>query len=679
MLMKRSNCIIIFILLLLSCTFVYGQREIASLDGEWNFYKGDDDTMELKFLPWEKVMVPHSWNAEDCRNVDYYRGPGLYTKIFSLPKNFNFGKRLFIRFEGVNNKVQVFLNKRFVDSHKGAFNAFCMEITPYVKAEYNTLLVRVDNSRDNNIPPTSGDFPMFGGIDRSVSLIQADPLCILPLEPGASGVYIRQTEVNDRKATLDITTKILNAYMDEKEVQVKITLFDHLNQPVKSMVKDLKAPFGGIATSKHTLEIENPVLWNGRSNPYLYRAFFEVIDKSVVVDTLSKYVGLRYFHIDPKKGFFLNGKPYEIRGVNKYQDRQGKGSAMSREEIEEDIDLILEMGANAVRTPYYPHSDYFYSLCDQYGILVWTENPLIDGVGHSSEFQYNMIFQLRETINQHYNHPSIIFWGLFSELKGKDDPLSLVANLNEIVRRMDPERLIVATSDVEGRQENLIPDLFACNVYPGWNSGKPEEMKLLLQKWNKSLGEKGIGIGEYGAGASIHQHEPDRKEAPDPAGKWHPEEWQATVHEISHKQIEKSPFVWGSFIWSMFDSANPGKNAGDTEGLDDRGLVTYDRKVKKDAFYYYKARWSKDPFAYITSRRFTEHTNKKTDIKIYSNCKKLRLFINGADKGEKSGKDGIFIWKNVQLDEGSNLVYTKGTGSEEGISDQCLWELKPGK
>jgi beta-galactosidase len=428
--------------------------------------------------------------------------------------------------------------------------------------------------------------------------------------------------------------------------------------------------------------VPKPHLWNGRKDPYLYKAVVELRSTNRVVDSVEQPLGLRFYSVDPDKGFFLNGKPYHLHGVDKHQDRFNKGWAVSEADLDEDISLIKEMGCTVVRCAHYQHSDYFYSLCDQVGILVWAEIPQVNEIQDTPQFEETSRNQLLDLIRQNVNHPSIFVWSLFNEIrgsKGSDDPHRELQDLKTVANGEDPTRPAIAATCISNLPEmNKIPELLGWNIYPGWYSGwgTKEDFGKVLDEHRLDSRQGGICISEYGAGANVNQHEQNPKQ-PVTTGQWHPEEWQAEVHEAAWAAIKARPFVWGSFVWNMFDFAVSTRHEGGIPGRNDKGLVTYDRKTKKDAFYFYKANWSEEPALYITDRRFTERTNKVTDVKIYSNAKQVELLLNGALLGKQNDATNcVFVWKNVQLERGENRVQARADNSGTNLTDSCVWTLQ---
>lgn len=666
----RTKLIIFVIVSLFPLSQISAQlRHHYLLDREWDFRSEKDGTNSA----WEKVTVPHTWNATDGMTPEYYRGTGEYRyHLKVVPEMLK--KRAFLRFEAVSQVADVFVNGTKAGSHKGAFNAFCFEITSLIKKGENLLEVKVSNRPDNDIAPLAGDFTIFGGIYRPVSLLLLPKTCITPLDYASPGVYIHQDKVDSDEAELSIVTKV-NSNRAVKGLAVRTRIFNDRGEQVgNSTTQQEPSVTNENVEFVNKLNVRHPILWNGLKKPHLYRVHIEVLKGNTVIDTLSQYTGLRYCTVDANKGFFLNGKPYKIKGVNRHQDREGKGWAITNKEHREDMELIKEIGANGIRLAHYPHSDFFYSLCDREGMLVWAEIPLVGKASPTPAFTENIKMQLTELIRQNFNHPSIFCWSLFNELS-EGDVKDLIQELNDLAHKEDPGRFTVAAANIEKRPENVITDLMAYNTYPGWYWAQPSVMKSSVAHWNRLIGSKGICVSEYGAGANIWHHQQDVKSSPKTDGVFHPEEWQAIVHEQNYQAISSSDFVWGSFVWNMFDFASASRDEGDIQGLNDKGLVTYDRKVKKDAFYFYQSVWSEQPVLHIASRRDIARREPVTDIKIYSNCDNVRLKVNGQDCGSPAREGSIYIWKNISLRKGENRIEATGNRGPSGVSDQCKWVL----
>jgi len=398
-----------------------------------------------------------------------------------------------------------------------------------------------------------------------------------------------------------------------------------------------------------------------------------------LVDKVEQSLGLRFFAIDPEKGFFLNGQPYSLHGVNRHQDMMNKGWAISEADMDLDLALLKEIGATVVRCAHYQHCEYFYSLCDRAGILVWAELPQVDLIHDSPEFENTSRGQLLDLIRQNINHPAIFTWSIGNEIQngGADDPHGELQNLNRVAHGEDPTRpTTMAACRTKLTQMNKITDTLGWNLYFGWYYGTKEDWGRELDQRKNSSHNGGFAVSEYGAGANTIQHEQNPKPAK-ARGPWHPEEWQSEIHESAWAAIKSRPFVWGSFVWVMFDFALDTRHEGSQPGLLDKGLVTRDRQIKKDAFFFYKANWSDEPVLYLTSRRFTERTNATTNVKIYSNAKQVELLLNGTSLGKNdTAANGVFVWPEIKLVPGKNHLEARAQKDGQNLSDECFWTLK---
>ncbi|WP_334319165.1 GDSL-type esterase/lipase family protein [Termitidicoccus mucosus] len=660
-----------------------GPRVRTILDADWRFIK-QDVAPDADSSGWQTVSIPHTWNAEDGMKRGYYRGPGWYAREFSLPEAGE-GRRVFVRFQGVSTVADVYLNGEHLGQHRGAFGAFCFEITPWVRrgGAKNVLRVRADNSRFDDIAPWSGDFLVSGGIYREVEIIETSTVCLSPLDLGSPGVYLRQIEATRERAVLEVSALVSNGGPSGADAEVRVVLMDAAGNKLAGRSEISVVPAGETIINKQTVTLANPHLWDGVRDPYLHTARIEIRQNGLVVDAVEQPVGFRTITHDYEKGIILNGRPYPVRGVNRHQDREGKGWAISKEDKDEDMRLIKDMGATAVRLAHYPHDTYFYDLCDREGLLVWAELALVNHVKDTDAFKQNVLTQFREMVGQHGNHPSIAMWSLYNELvpavAKAGEPL--IQELHRIAKAEDPNRFTVAAPyrlTPEGPLRSTT-DLLAFNAYPGWYD-YPGERTLAewFEDWLRSGGRRGIGLSEYGAGASILHHEELPCPRPYHLSPWHPEEYQSQIIEADYKQINETPGVWGSFVWNMFDFACPSRDEGDRPGNLDKGIVTYDRRVAKDAYYFYKANWNPEPMVYITSRRFTERRVAATTVKVYSNCDEVELFINGRSQGVKRpGAYKIAQWEGVPLDEGRNAVSARARRGGREITDACAWTRLP--
>jgi len=679
MFLARVHCVVIALLGL--CSILHAERLETVLRDGWRFQQGDPaaaETTGFKDNEWNFLSIPHTWNHADeplkeSENGRYLRGPGWYRRTLEFSENPS-SDRTFLRFEAASLLADVYLNGTKLGQHRGGFTAFTFEITDVMKPGPNLLAVRVDNTCYGDIAPLSGDFTIFGGLYRSVHLLKTGPFCISPLVHGSRGIRIRQSKVSHERATVSVTALLSNKYADVKSFTLRTSV---LNSAGKAVAVQKLHLLSNAVSADTTLNIVNPHLWNGIADPYLYSVQVELIVDDKVVDRIIEPLGLRFFSFDKDKGFILNGRPCRLRGVCCHQDFGDKGWAAEKEDMDRDMVFIREIGANAIRLAHYPHSDYFLQLCDRYGIIAWSEIPLVNMIGKAEGFAATSTQQLQEMIAQLGNHPSIVTWGLWNELQGGAPALPMISKLNDLAHSLDPTRPTTAAS-FSGSQKwcpsvTKVTDLLAINTYQGWYRGMPEGMNNALDRFHEFAPNQPLGVSEYGAGASIRQHEQGMTQRPAPRGPWHPEEWQAIVHEAHWKAIKSRPFIWGSFIWNMFDFASAGRKEGDMPGINDKGLVTRDRKVKKDAFYFYKASWSLEPVVYITSRRDDIRKEACTPLKVYSNTDHLKLTLNGEDLSAGQHDGVIYQWKEITLQQGKNVLDATAERGGKTITDRVTW------
>lgn len=676
----RLSRLLSTVLLVLNCISLSAQRQDILLNDNWRFRFSHQVQKGTEV----RVDLPHTWNAQDALSgkMDYKRGIGNYEKKIFVRPEWK-GKRLFIRFEGVNSIADVFVNRRHIGEHRGGYGAFIFEITDkVVYGKENSILVRVNNGEQLDIMPLVGDFNFYGGIYRDAHLLVTDETCISPLDYASSGVRLIQDSVSHEYAKVRALVELSNGNNIEQNVELKICLMDG-KRVVKEEMKKVTLPGNSTVNQELVFEINKPHLWNGRQDPFLYQAEVSLYRNNELVDCLTQPLGLRFYRIDPDKGFFLNGKHLPLRGVCRHQDRSEVGNALRSQHHDEDAALMLEMGVNAVRLAHYPQATYFYDLMDKNGIIVWAEIPFIGPGGYddkgfvnSPAFRANGKEQLKELIRQHYNHPSICVWGLFNELTQiGDNPVEYIKELNVLAHQEDTTRPTTSASNQMGNL-NFITDAIAWNRYDGWYGGTPADLGKWLDGMHKKHPEICIGISEYGAGASIY-HQQDSLTKTIPTSWWHPENWQTYYHIENWKTISSRPYVWGSFVWNMFDFGAAHRTEGDRPGINDKGLVTFDRKVRKDAFYFYKANWNKEePMLYLAGKRNIVRSRQLQTITAFTNQSEAELFVNGKSYGKvKADQYAILEWKNVELQPGENDIKVISTNKKLPLSDSFRCRL----
>ena len=595
-------------------------RESICLNREWSFL-GPTGAVET-------VDVPHTWNNVDGQDGgnDYWRGTCTYQKRFPLPPFDPDTQAVYLEFQGVNATADVKLNGQSVIHHDGGYSTFRAEVTALLREE-NHLEVKVDNSVNDRVYPQKADFTFYGGIYRDVKLLIVHKTHFDLDYFGGPG--------------LRITPKV-----DGTDAKVRVQSWANVTEPQVAVA--LTDAQGNVVAEGEgadvTLTIRDVHLWDGLDDPYLYTATLRLLEDGKAVDEISSAFGVRTFRMDPKEGFFLNGRRYPLHGVSRHQDRKGLGNALTREHHDEDMALIREIGANTIRLAHYQHDQYFYDLCDRYGMIVWAEIPYISE--HLPNGRENTISQMKELITQNYNHPSIVTWGLSNEItistKKKADMLDNHRVLNDLCHQMDDTRpTTLACYAVCGpfNRSAHISDLVSWNLYLGWYIPGLFLNDLWISFFHLVYPKRCLGYSEYGAEGmpNLHSSKPRRED--------HTEEYQAHYHEYMLKCFQRHPYLWATHVWNMFDFAADARDQGGEPGMNHKGLVTFDRKIKKDSFYLYKAHWSKEPFVHICSRRYVDRPESSTTVKIYSNQPKVALYANGAPVGESSGKDHIFTFQ----------------------------------
>ena len=589
-------------------------RYITNFNSDWEFLLHSDDN-------WEKVTLPHTWNNLDGQDGgnDYYRGKCTYRKTI-LKKDLPLGEEHYLEINGANLSSVVYLNGEKLKSHDGGYSTYRVRLKDL--RDENILEVTVDNSPSDRVYPQTADFTFYGGLYRDVRLISL-PSSHFSLENlGTPGIKATP----DVKGTLDVEVEVDGDYDS-----ILYTLLDREGKVVTEE---------NSRETKVTLSVPSPHLWNGRKDPYLYYIKAELLKGEERLDEVGSEIGFRSFRIDPERGFILNGEEYPLRGVSRHQDRKDKGNAISKEDHEEDMALIMEVGANTIRLAHYQHDQYFYHLCDKNGIVVWAEIPYISQ--HMSQGRENTISQMKELITQNYNHPSIVVWGLSNEITMGDpkDPDMLENHriLNDLCHTMDKTRLTTsAMLTVCGIDEEIvhISDVVSYNHYFGWYGGEVSMNGPWFDAFHKKYPNKPIGCSEYGCEAlNWHTSRPMQGD--------YTEEYQAYYHEEMIKQFFSRKYLWATHVWNMFDFGADARAEGGENGQNHKGLVTIDRKYKKDAFYAYKAWLSEEKFIHIASKRYVDRTEDITNVTVYSNLPEITLFLNGEKFETKTAEDHFF-------------------------------------
>ncbi len=583
--------------------------------------------------------MPYTWNGIDGQDGgnDYYRGTCYFAKDIKadeLPE----GAVKYLQFEGVNSSCEVFWNGKSITKHDGGYSTFRVKLDD-VKDE-NLLVVAVDNSANDRVYPQQADFTFYGGIYRDVSVIGV-PECHFDLDYYGSPAIMVTPEIKGEDAEIEIKT-----FFKNKDCKVRYEIIAD-GEVIASKEDDDDAEF----------EIKNVHLWDGLADPYLYTAKATLICDGVEVDEVSTRFGCRTFKIDPEKGFILNGREYPLRGVSRHQDRPDVGNALTKEMHKEDLELILEMGANTIRLAHYQHSQYFYDLCDESGLVLWAEIPYISS--HMNNGYDNTISQMKELVIQNYNHPSIVVWGLSNEISIAGSTPDLVKNhkdLNDLCHKIDktrPTTIASVTMCSPDDEYVQISDVLSYNHYFGWYGGTTDMNGPWFDDFHKKYPKKAIGISEYGCEAlDWHTSNPVQGD--------YTEEYQSYYHEELIKQIADRPYLWATHVWNMFDFAADARNEGGENGMNHKGLVTFDRKYKKDSFYAYQAWLSEKPMVHLCSKRYIDRVEDVTKVTVYSNQPEVELFANGVSVGKQTKGKYPFFYFEVKNEGTTELKVVAG-------------------
>lgn len=654
-------------------------RTFILLDKGWGYRPVSDTGLKSSM---KQVTVPHTWNANYIPGTrSYNREMMVYRRDLEITPDMK-DKRLFLYFEGVNSSATVLVNNKSVGSHKGGYTAFCMEVTDYAKQGTNKLEVWVTNAYNPEILPISGDFNIYGGIHRPCHLLVTEQDCISPLFYASPGVFIHQDKVSEKQAQITVET-MLSLRGKKQGLKVRTTIEDAKGNIISQNIEQNVT----IENVKQPFVIEHPVLWNAKQNPHLYKVIVELLDNGKVIDRVEQRTGLRYFSVDADKGFFLNGKYLDLYGFCLHEEVEGKGSALSAEDHERDMELVKESGATSLRLVHYPHSESIYHLSDENGIVLWTEIPMVGPGGYdfcgfinTDGLKEHARQVLKELVYQKYNHPFICFWGIFNEIRTNyDNAEPFARELHELYKEIDPSRLTTLASCDDPKFYQNCSDLMAWNKYIGWYGSRnaPETAGNFFDKAKAASNGKPVAISEYGGGANVEHHFSMKENDVKPSGQFHPEEGQTYIHEGNWSAFAQRPYMWAKYIWVFADFQSAIRNEGGKPGINDKGLVTYDRKIKKDAFYFYKANWSTEPMIYITSRRFTKRPEASVQVKVYSNLRENTLYVNGKKIGkQKSDSLHRVVWQNVTLSKGENRIRVEGKSKAGVIEDTCVWYLK---
>ena len=625
-------------------------RKIMNFNEGWVFCKNVGELPERMPEDWEKVRLPHTWNHTDGQDGggDYYRGTCYYVKEFEK-KDLPEGAEYFLEINGANSSAEVYLNGVKLIYHHGGYSTFRVCLTDNLK-DKNLLVISVDNSENTKVYPQMADFTFYGGLYRDVNIIAVEKSHFDLEYYGGPGIMVTPRLTGD---DAEVEIRVFVSGLEEGQ-ELHYTILNQEGEAVEEWC------------SKDTsVQMNIPTVhrWQGRRDPYLYTAEVKLMEGEKELDKVTTRFGCRSFEIHPEKGFLLNGKKYPLRGVSRHQDRWGVGNALSKAHHREDMELICEVGANTIRLAHYQHDQYFYELCDEKGMVIWAEIPYISK--HMPEGRDNTIIQMRELITQNYNHPSIVVWGLSNEITIAGSDEDLLENhriLNDLAHEMDSTRLTtiacVSMCDMDDPYIQ-IPDVVAYNHYFGWYGGDTSMNGPWFDAFHKKHPDIPIGCSEYGCEAlNWHTSNPMQGD--------YTEEYQAYYHEELIKQLFTRDYIWGTYVWNMFDFGADARNEGGENGQNHKGLVTFDRKYKKDSFYAYKAWLSDDPFVHICGKRYVDRVEDTTKVTVYSNQPEVELFANGVSLGKQTS-DVHFFYFDVPNAGETELKAVAGECTDESL------------
>ena len=682
--MKKRVLGLLFLFASLGLSLRAEGRIVESFNAGWFFKKAPASNELAVNVPkwesgWKAVEIPHTWNAQDMQLSfdNFYAGPAYYKKRYRLPAEWK-DKRVFLRFEGVGAVAEVYVNGSLATTHKGAYSAFACEIGTLLKAgEENEIIVKADNaSRPDVIPINHVLFGVYGGMYRPVWLIVTDSCNICVTDCASPGVYITQKHVSKKQADVKVKVKLDNGTLQPVPLTLQNTIYDQAGKQVVADEQLFELTPQGVQTFEANFKVKHPTLWQGRKNPYLYKVVSRLVQNGKVIDEVVQPLGLRKYEIVAGKGFYLNGEKYPMYGVTRHQDWWELGSALKNENHDFDLAAIMDIGATTVRFAHYQQSDYLYSRCDSLGLIIWAEIPFVNRVsGQEAENARN---QLRELIRQSFNHPSIYVWGLHNEVYHPHEyTKELTQSLHELAKTEDPDRYTVSVNGY-GHMEhpvNLNADIQGMNRYFGWYEKKLQDIEPWVEGLEKNYPNQKLMLTEYGADANILHQSEYLGNSLNWTKPFYPETFQTKTHEYQWSVIAKHPYIIASYLWNMFDFATPLADRGDLPARNMKGMITFDRKTKKDSYYWYKANWSESPVLYLTQRRNVDREKRVTSVTVYSNIGTPTVYLNGKElTGIRKGYTDVhYIIDNVKLADGKNTVKAEVTKDGKTYEDTIEW------
>ena len=709
-----------------SSTAAAPRVEVSLRDG-WRFKLGPESATELQAEPdatWTTVSVPHTWNRvgyykdapashiNTAQNIVTTQGVGWYKLAFTPPANVA-GMESFLQFDAASRIATVWLNGTLLGTHKGGFSRFRLDSTAALKpGQQNMLTVKVDNTKPApgsstaDVLPLTGDFFVYGGLYRPVSLVFSRKMHLDLMDYGSSGVYAKTTSLASGGAQVEVRARLRNDSEQSGTVMLRTLLIDSMGKVAAQQEQSVAVEPASVAESVVSVAVPHPHLWQGVEDPYLYRLVVELSDKSAqLVDRVSLPFGIRQVRFDPNDGLFLNGKHVTVHGVGYHQDREGKGWASEPADVAADEATMREMGVTGVRLTHYQHGQPIHDLADRDGLVLWDEIPLVsqwtlgESLQPTEALRENARQQLRELIAQDFNHPSVITWSIGNEIDFGNsipafvgnktgaipDPLPLLKELNQLAHELDPSRPTTLATCCEGIRyapDTVVPitgsvtDLSGANRYFGWYYGTPSDLGPHLDALHHTRPAQPMAVTEYGAGGAVSLHSDNALGGPESRNRPQAEEYESYIHEQNWSTLSSKPYLWGTFLWNSFDFGSTTRNEGNAQDINTKGIVTFDHKYRKDPYFFYKANWTATPTVHINSSLYTERAYRIADVRVYSNAPKTSLRVNGKLIGVLANcPDRICVWKGVVLSSGTNNIVASGSFPKGDVEDKTQWHL----
>jgi len=693
----------------------------------WRFRLGPESATELEAAPdatWTTVSVPHTWNRvgyykdepashiNTAQNVVTTQGVGWYKLVFTPPANVA-GMESFLQFDAASRIATVWLNGTMLGTHRGGFSRFRLDSTAALKpGQENSLTVKVDNTKPAlgsataDVLPLTGDFFVCGGLYRPVRLVFTRKMHLDLMDYGSSGVYAKTASIASERAQVQVRVRVRNDGVRSGAVMLRILLVDAQGKVAAQQEQSVTVGPASVEERTANVAVPHPHLWQGVEDPYLYHLVVQLSNKSSrLVDRVSIPFGIRQVRFDPDQGLFLNGKHVAVHGVGYHQDREGKGWASEPEDVAADEAMMREMGVTGIRLTHYQHGQPIHDLADRDGLVLWDEVPLVsqwtlgDSLQPTDALRENARQQLREQIAQNYNHPSVVTWSIGNEIDfgnsmpgfvgskrgAGPDPLSLLKELNQLAHELDPDRSTTLATCCEGRSSGpnttepitaAVTDLSGANRYFGWYYDKPPDLGPHLDALHRTRPAQPMAVTEYGAGGAISLHSDNALGGAESCNRPQAEEYESYIHEQNWSTLRSKPYLWGTFLWNSFDFGTTTRSEGNSQDINTKGIVTFDHKHRKDAYFFYKANWTTTPTVHINSSLYTERAYRLADVRVYSNAPKTALNVNGKLVGVLADcPDRICVWNGVVLSPGANNIVATGTFPKGDVEDKVQWHL----